>query len=132
MKSQYYTATSLDGFLANEDDSIEWLFPLGDLKSLDRGRGRARGSVPRCRAPDGSDHHGGFRYAGPRQAAVPSPGDESAVETGIRSPDRFGARRASLRAAGTARRGVNRRKAGVLTPRENDVPGCGLRSPPAP
>lgn len=31
MKTQYYTATSLDGFLATEDDSIEWLFPLGDL-----------------------------------------------------------------------------------------------------
>lgn len=31
MKTQYYTATSLDGFLATEDDSIEWLFPLGEL-----------------------------------------------------------------------------------------------------
>ncbi len=31
MKIQYYTATSLDGFLATEDDSVEWLFPLGDL-----------------------------------------------------------------------------------------------------
>ena len=31
MKTQYYTATSLDGFLATEDDSIEWLFPLGDM-----------------------------------------------------------------------------------------------------
>lgn len=29
-KTQYYTATSLDGFLATEDDSLEWLFPLGD------------------------------------------------------------------------------------------------------
>lgn len=33
MKTQYYTATSLDGYLATEDDSIEWLFPLGDLNS---------------------------------------------------------------------------------------------------
>ncbi|UGQ46944.1 dihydrofolate reductase family protein [Massilia endophytica] len=32
MKTQYYTATSLDGFLATEDDSLEWLFPLGDLE----------------------------------------------------------------------------------------------------
>ena len=32
MKTQYYTATSLDGFIATEDDSLEWLFPLGDLK----------------------------------------------------------------------------------------------------
>lgn len=31
MKTQYYTATSLDGFLATEDDSLEWLFPLGAL-----------------------------------------------------------------------------------------------------
>lgn len=31
MKTQYYTATSLDGFLATEDDSLEWLFPLGDV-----------------------------------------------------------------------------------------------------
>jgi len=30
MKTQYFTATSLDGFLATEDDSLEWLFPLGD------------------------------------------------------------------------------------------------------
>lgn len=31
MKTQYYTATSLDGFIVTEDDSLEWLFPLGDL-----------------------------------------------------------------------------------------------------
>ncbi len=31
MKTQYYTAASLDGFLATEDDSLDWLFPLGDL-----------------------------------------------------------------------------------------------------
>jgi dihydrofolate reductase len=31
MKTIYYTATSLDGFLATEDDSIDWLFPLGDI-----------------------------------------------------------------------------------------------------
>jgi len=31
MKTQFYTATSLDGFLATEDDSIDWLFPLGDI-----------------------------------------------------------------------------------------------------
>lgn len=31
MKTQYYTATSLDGFIATEDDSLEWLFPLGDV-----------------------------------------------------------------------------------------------------
>jgi dihydrofolate reductase len=31
MKTQYYTATSLDGFIATEDDSLDWLFSLGDL-----------------------------------------------------------------------------------------------------
>ena len=31
MKTQYYTATSLDGFLATEADSLDWLFPLADL-----------------------------------------------------------------------------------------------------
>ncbi|MFZ2652464.1 MAG: dihydrofolate reductase family protein [Burkholderiaceae bacterium] len=31
MPTQYYTAASLDGFIATEDDSLEWLFPLGDV-----------------------------------------------------------------------------------------------------
>ena len=31
MKTQYYTATSLDGFIATEDDSLDWLFQLGDV-----------------------------------------------------------------------------------------------------
>ncbi len=31
MKTQYYTATSLDGFIATEDDSLEWLFTLGNI-----------------------------------------------------------------------------------------------------
>lgn len=33
MKTQYYTASSLDGFIATEDDSLDWLFPLGDLNN---------------------------------------------------------------------------------------------------
>lgn len=31
MRTQYYTAASLDGFIATDDDSLEWLFPLGDI-----------------------------------------------------------------------------------------------------
>lgn len=31
MSTQYYTATSLDGFIATQDDSLDWLFPLGDI-----------------------------------------------------------------------------------------------------
>ncbi|MEN9817079.1 MAG: hypothetical protein RLZ32_959 [Gemmatimonadota bacterium] len=30
MKTQYYTAASLDGFLATPDDSVDWLMALGD------------------------------------------------------------------------------------------------------
>lgn len=32
MKTQYYTATSLDGFIATEEDSLEWLFALGNIE----------------------------------------------------------------------------------------------------
>lgn len=31
MKTQYYTASSLDGFIATADHSLEWLFQFGDV-----------------------------------------------------------------------------------------------------
>ena len=31
MTTQYYTASTLDGFIATLDDSLDWLFPLGDI-----------------------------------------------------------------------------------------------------
>lgn len=31
MTTHYYTATSLDGYIATEDNSLEWLFPLGNV-----------------------------------------------------------------------------------------------------
>lgn len=31
MATQYYTASSLDGFIATPSDSIDWLFQLGDI-----------------------------------------------------------------------------------------------------
>ena len=33
MKTIYYTAATLDGFIATPDDSLEWLFPLGELEA---------------------------------------------------------------------------------------------------
>jgi dihydrofolate reductase len=32
MKTQYFTATTLDGFIADPDDSLDWLFPLGNIE----------------------------------------------------------------------------------------------------
>jgi dihydrofolate reductase len=31
VRTQYYTAATLDGYIATTDHSLEWLFPLGDI-----------------------------------------------------------------------------------------------------
>jgi dihydrofolate reductase len=33
VKTQYFTASSLDGFIADPHDSLDWLFPLGDVNA---------------------------------------------------------------------------------------------------
>lgn len=35
MKTQYYTATSINGFIADEDNSLEWLFQFGDIGEIE-------------------------------------------------------------------------------------------------
>lgn len=35
MKTQYYTATSINGYLADEHNSLDWLFQFGDIDQID-------------------------------------------------------------------------------------------------
>lgn len=56
MATQYYTATSIDGFIADEDDGLDWLLQLGEPEGLDE-------EYPRFLADVGALAMGSTTYA---------------------------------------------------------------------
>jgi dihydrofolate reductase len=56
MRTQYYTATSLDGFIADEDNALDWLLQLGEPEGLDE-------EYPRFLAEVGAIAMGSTTYA---------------------------------------------------------------------
>ena len=35
MKTQYYTATTIDGYLADDENSLDWLFQFGEVEGME-------------------------------------------------------------------------------------------------
>lgn len=56
MKTQYYTAASINGFIADQRNSLEWLFQFGELESM-------RDHYPRFIAEVGALAMGATTYA---------------------------------------------------------------------
>jgi dihydrofolate reductase len=59
MKTQYYTATSIDGFIADADNSLEWLFHAGEGDSE---AAQVQASYPRFIADVGAVAMGSTTY----------------------------------------------------------------------
>lgn len=79
MKTQYYTAATLDGFLATEDDSLAWLFPLGDLDSSSYPAFIAEVGSSMTQAYSMNYCSDRFGYAWKREAFVSQKGAESGL-----------------------------------------------------
>ena len=111
MATQYYTASSLDGFIATEDDSLDWLFQLDDVDdtsypafiaqvgALAMGASTYRWML-RHVIKAGSDAPGDWPYAQPWQAAAAQVHRLSAAATRVRARDGAGIRRTALQDSG--------------------------------